>query len=355
MDIGRLARDCGGRSRGDGMRRWARWGLRGTAALVVLFTAAWGALALWFRLPGEEATRMTGAVLFAVAGGLAIIAILRGQWRAPGLYAVAFLVLMGWWSTIRPSHDRNWDPVAGRMPELIIDGDRLEVRNLRDFAWRTESDFTPTWTNRTYDLSKVEGVDVFLSYWMGPAIAHLIVSFPFTDQPPLAFSIEIRREQGEQFSALAGFFKQFELIIIAADERDIIRLRTNVWKEDVRLYRLSVGVPKARAAIEAYAAEIAALKAEPQWYDTLGGNCTTIVFRLARSLWPELRLDWRIILSGHLPSYLHEIGAVDTSMPLAELMERAKVSARGQASDDANGVALPDFSARIREGVPLPR
>jgi hypothetical protein len=329
--------------------------LRGTAALVVLFTAAWGALALWFRLPGEEAWRMTGAVLFAVAGALAIFAILRGQWRAPGLYAVAFLVLMGWWSTIRPSHDRNWDPVAERMPELIIDGDRLEVRNLRDFAWRTESDFTPTWTNRTYDLSKVEGVDVFLSYWMGPAIAHLIVSFPFADQPPLAFSIEIRREQGEQFSALAGFFKQFELIIIAADERDIIRLRTNVWKEDVRLYRLSVGVPKARAAIEAYAAEIAALKAQPQWYDTLGGNCTTIVFRLARSLWPDLRLDWRIILSGHLPSYLHEIGAVDTSMPLAELMERAKVSAKGQASDDAQGVALPDFSARIREGVPLPR
>ena len=337
------------------MRRVARWGFRGVAALVVLAVTAWGALALWFRLPGDEAWRMTGAVLFAVAGLLALLSVMRGHWRAPLLYGLAFVVLLGWWSTIQPSHQRDWAAVAERLPELVIDGDRLEVRNLRDFAWRSDSDFTPRWIDRTYDLSKVEGVDLFFSYWMGPAIAHVIVSFPFADAPPLAFSIEIRREKGEDYSALAGFFKQYELAVLAADERDIVRLRTNVWKEDVRLYRLSVGVPKARALIEAYAAEIAALQAQPAWYDTLGGNCTTIAFRLARSLWPELRLDWRVALSGYAPAYAYELGAVDTSLPFAELAERAKVSAKGQASDDAGGEPLSDFSARIREGVPRPQ
>ena len=169
------------------------------------------------------------------------------------------------------------------------------------------------------------------------------------DQPPLAFSIEIRRERGESYSALAGFFKSYELAIVVADERDIIRLRTDVWDEDVRLYRLGVGREKARQLLLAYVAEINALAARPRWYHTLTDNCTTVAFRMARSLWPDLKPDWRILVSGRAPEFAYAIGAVETRIPFAELQQKAAISqkALGLRAD-------ADFSAAIRDGVPRP-
>lgn len=329
--------------------RFLVWSSRIGISLVLLGAGVWGALALYYRLPQEENLRIAAGALFALAGFFAAIGALRGRWLGLLVFGLGFTVLIGWWTTIQPSNDRNWAPIVARQPALAIVNDQLIVRNLRNFAWRSETDFTPRWEDRIYDLNKIEGVDLFFSYWAGPTIAHVIVSFTFTNAPPLAFSIEIRREQGEDYSAIAGFFKNYELFILAADERDVIRLRTNVWKEDVRLYRLGVSREKARALIAGYVDEINALSVAPRWYDTLGANCTTIAFRLAQALWPNLKLDWRILASGHGPDYAYDIGAVDTRLPLAELKEKAKVTPKGQAAGDR-----PDFSTLIREGVPRP-
>jgi hypothetical protein len=239
--------------------------------------------------------------------------------------------------------------VARHLPQITVEGGRAHVRNVRHFDWRTEKDFTETWDERSIDLARIRGVDLFLSYWTGPAIAHLILSFDIEDDQPLAFSIEIRREVGEEYSAIAGFFKQYELAVLAADERDIVRLRTDVWREDVRLYRLRTTPEKAREWFLAMAREVGRLNERPAFYNTLGGNCTTLAFRLARTIWPDMRPDWRVLLSGYLPDYLYELGSIDTRMPFEELKAKAAISEKARAIGGG-----PDFSARIREGVPKP-
>lgn len=322
---------------------------RGMAALAVLGMTAWGTLALYYQIPLADEPKLAVAAPFAILGALAALRILWGAWRLGSVFAIAFTLVLGWWLTIVPSNDRDWEPYLAKQPAMAIVNGQLLVRNLRNVTWRAANDYTLRWEDRLYDLAKVEGVDLFFSYWTGPAIAHVIVSFPFADQPPLAFSIEIRREKGERYSPLAGFFKRYELMIVAADERDIVRLRTNVWQEDVRLYRLGVSREKARALLAAYAEEVNTLSVAPRWYDTLGANCTVLAFRLAQTLWPDLRFDWRVLLPGYGPDYAYEIGAVDTRLPLAELKEKARVTGKGQAAGDR-----ADFSARLREGVPRP-
>lgn len=321
--------------------------------LVILGATAWGSGLLLFRLTGV--TAQIAAIGFGIAGLAGAIGLWTGAVRLPLSYAVLFVGLLGWWSGFAPSHDRNWIPELARLPSIAREGDTLTVSNLRNFNWRTESDYDQHWETRRYDLSKVEGIDLFLSYWSGEAIAHLLVSFPFADQPPLTFSIEVRREKGEEWSALAGFFRSYEMAYVAAPERDLVGLRSHARKEDVRLFRLAATPERARDVLLAYVADINKLAAQPRWYNTLTTNCTTVVFRLVDTVAPgwkvSLPLDPRVLLSGFLPGYLQRIGAVRTDMPLEELVRQARIGekARAVSLDD------PEFSKKIREGVPTAR
>ena len=137
------------------------------------------------------------------------------------------------------------------------------------FTWRSDADFDPVWEDRTYALSHVTDVDLLMSYWMGEAIAHTIVSFGFDDGSRLAFSIETRKERHEQFSSIAGFFKQYELAIVAADERDVVRVRSNIRGEDVRIYRLRMSPENAQILLREYLAKANELAATPRFYNTL--------------------------------------------------------------------------------------
>lgn len=344
------------------MGRRATAALMAIASLVIVAAALWGALALWHRAPagGALAALHLAVMLGAVIWLWRLSPPLQAGWPALLVAAASFGAIAIWWSGIAPSGLRDWAAPLARTPRAIIEGDRLTVSDVRNFAWRKaaggagdgsgEEAAEERWETRSYDLVKASGVDLFFSYWTGPLIAHVIVSITFDDAPPLAFSIEIRRERGESYSALAGFFKSYELAIVAADERDIVRLRTDIWQEDVRLYRLTVGREKARALLTAYAREMNALANAPRWYDTFGANCTTVAFRLARELWPGLPFDWRILLPGKGPDYAWEIGALRQDVPLDELKRQAAISQKARA--------LPpgaDFSAGIREGVPGPR
>ncbi len=321
--------------------------------LVILGATAWGSGLLLFRLTGI--TAQIAAIGFGIAGLAGAIGLWTGAVRLPLSYAVLFVGLLSWWSGFAPSHDRNWIPELARLPSIAREGETLTVSNLRNFNWRTESDYDQHWETRRYDLSKVEGIDLFLSYWSGEAIAHLLVSFPFADQPPLTFSIEVRREKGEEWSALAGFFRSYEMAYVAAPERDLIGLRSHARKEDVRLFRLAATPARARDVLLAYVDDVNRLAAQPRWYNTLTTNCTTVVFRLVGSVAPgwtfSLPLDPRVLLSGFLPGYLQRIGAVRTDISLEELVRQARIGekARAVSLDD------PDFSKKIREGVPTAR
>lgn len=324
--------------------------LRILATLLLLAVAVWGGGLLIFRVPG--AIGIVGAAGFSIAAFAGLWGVWTQDLRLVLSFTVVFLGLLGWWQGLKPSHQRDWIPELARLPEIAREGDILTVSNLRNFRWRTEEDYDPRWESRRYDLLKLTGADLFLSYWSGETVAHLLLSFTFSDSTPLTISIEIRRETGEEYSALAGFFRSYEMAYVAADERDLIGLRTHARKEDTRLFRLAATPQQARDVLLAYVADINRLAKEPRWYNTLTTNCTTVVYELVSSVAPQwtfsLPLDPRVLLSGYLPGYLRDIGAVRRDLPLAELVQRGRIgeAARKLPLDD------PDFSVKIREGVP---
>lgn len=321
--------------------------------LVVLGAAGWGAGLLVFRLPG--AIGIAGAVGFGLAGLAGAIGLWTGAPRLPLAFAMLFVGLLGWWGNLKPSHERNWIPELARLPQMSVADGRLTVTNLRHFTWRTESDYDQRWETRGYDLSRIQGADLFLSYWSGEAIAHLLVSFTFADSPPLTMSIEVRREQGEEWSALAGFFRSYEMAYVAADERDLIGLRTQARGEDTRLFRLAATPQQARDLLLAYAEDINRLAQTPRWYNTLTTNCTTVVYHLVGQVAPgwkfSLPLDPRVLLSGYLAGYLKDIGAIRQDLPLDELVKLGRIGEKARSLPPDS----PEFSRAIREGVPTAR
>jgi hypothetical protein len=320
-------------------------------AVVMIATAGWGALALYYSGPQTPFQQVGLAGGFSLAALLAIAALAsrRWRWRALSAYLLLFAALVTWWLGIEPSNDRDWQPDVARLAYATIDGDMVTVHNIRNFAYRSETDYTPAWYDKTYDLSKLEGVDLVAVYWMGPAIAHTLVSFAFAGGDHLAISIETRKEKGEDYSTIKGFFRQYELYYVVADERDVIRLRTNYRHdppEDVYVYRTQGPIENGRRLFLEYVRQMNALKASPDFYNTLVNNCTTDIWVNSRVNTTRMPFSWKILASGYVPEYLYESGRLDTSVPFPELQRRAHVNARAQAADTAT-----DFSRRIREAA----
>lgn len=318
-------------------------------AIGMVLVGIWWSVAVWYQSTLEPwRSVLSGATaLFALACVLALASRLR--WIGLGAFAGCFALFLGWWATISPTNNRDWAPDVARPVTATVDGDRIVISNVRNFNWRSDTDFDQVWEQKTYRLSQVTDVDLIMSYWMGEAIAHTIVSFGFDDGERLAFSIETRKERHESYSSVAGFFKQYELAIVAADERDVVRVRSNVRHEDVRLYRLRVTPGDAQRLLLVYLREANDLAREPQFYNTLTSNCTTLVFDIARVIHPGLPMDVRVILAGYLPNYAYDVGATDTSISFEKLRELSHIDAKAAPADGD-----PDFSARIRDGVPRP-
>jgi hypothetical protein len=320
------------------------------ALLCVALVSAWSALALWFRLPGPEWARGVAAGLFAILGAVTAVALFtRRRWPALAAFALAFGALLIWWSTITPPADGDWAPDVARQTTGTVEGDTLTLSDVREFEWKSDDDFTDRWSKRSYDLSKIKTLDLFLAYWAGPEMAHVIISFGFEDGDYLAWSVEVRREKNGEFSPIADAFKSHTLVYLATTERDSVRLRSNVRHEDVRLYRLNTPPEQARVLLLQYVAEATALAKHPKFYNSITANCATVVFKIVRAAGGTLPFDWRLIVNGFLPGYLYDQRVVVTTMPLNELMERARINRQAAAADQS-----PDFSRLIRVGVPSP-
>ena len=321
------------------------------SVLIVAPLSAWTAAAFWFRLPLPQWARAVACGLAALAALATIVALFtRARWRALLLFALAFAGAIVWWSSIRPPADGDWAPDVARQTTGMLSGDLLKLSDVRDFDWKTDADFTERWSERSYDLSRLRGLDLFLSYWAGPQMAHLIMSFGFDDGQELAWSIEVKRPKTGQYSPVADAFKTDTLVYLATTERNSVRLRANVRGEDVRLYRLRASPEAARALLLQYVAEANDLKQKPAFYNSITTNCTTAVAKLIRAAGGALPLDWRLVLNGYLPGYLYDRRAVVTTIPLSELTALARVDERARAADQS-----PDFSRLIRVGVPSPQ
>jgi hypothetical protein len=290
----------------------------------------------------------------AAAFGLATAAVFLGlshRRRTLLGFVLVWGALVGWWSTIAPSNDRDWQPDVAVLASATVEGDRVTLHNIRNNEYRTDTDFTPRYYDKTFDLRRMESMDLISSYWAGNAIAHLFVSFGFGGQDYVAISEETRKAQTQDYSTLAGFFKQYTLINVVADERDVMRLRTTFRQphEQVYLYRLRLTPAEVRRLFLDYVQGINRLATHPEFYNTLTTNCTTTILFHARAAGGTARYNWKILFSGYAPEYVYEVGRLDTRLPFAELKQLSHINARAQAADDA-----PDFSQRIRAGLPMP-
>lgn len=316
--------------------------------LVALVIVAWGAGALHFAGPGGGRVPDVLALVW-VAGTLTILFVVRPFGRALLAFGLATAVLLGWWSTVLPRNDRNWSADVARPPWGRVQDDVLTLHNVRNFDYRSETDWTERWETRTYDLAKLEGVDLFLSYWGSPAIAHTIMSWRFADGQHLAISIELRKEVGEVYSPIAGFFRHYELYYVAADERDLVRLRTNYRGENVWLYPLRTPVRRAREVLLDYVRRMNDLVEEPAFYNTLTQNCTTTIRTHILHIGGTMPLDYRLLANGYSDTLLYENEAIDTSRPFEVVRASSQIDARAKAADQDAA-----FSARIREGIVVP-
>ena len=258
------------------------------------------------------------------------------------------IVLIGWLA-LPPSNDRNWQPDVAVLPYSTVQGDAITVHNIRNCDYRTETDYTVRYYDKTFELSKLRSFDLFLSDWGLKTIVHTLVSFGFEDGSFLCISIETRKEVGEEYSNLKGFFRQYELTYVVGDERDLIRLRTNYRKgETVYLYRLiGSSTEVARQIFLDYLRCINGLKAQPEWYNALTGNCTTEIRGHTRPYAGKVSWDWRILANGYIDEMAYEVGVLDRSLPFEVLKPKSIINAKAVAADQD-----PAFSKRIREGLP---
>lgn len=319
---------------------------KGVSSLLLALTWAWGCTALF--LSGPEPGWLQLALTISFAASLPLVFLwTRSFIKGLPLCLLLFGLLLGWWNTLQPATNKDWAADVARISYGEIQENNLTMYNVRNFSYIGEEIETERWETREYPLEQLKGLDIFLSYWASDHIAHTILSWGFGDGQHLAISIETRKDTSQEYSAVKGFFKQFELSYVAAKEQDIIMLRTNYRKERVYLYPLNVSPQTARRLLESYLMEMNMLVDNPEFYNALSRNCTTTIHLHANAITPNSTpLDWRLIASGHLDELLYEREMVSQRLPFSELRRRSRIDLRMQEH------GTEDFSSTIRTLIP---
>ena len=322
-----------------------RWLTKGIWFLCQALLVAWATLAIYYSNLPWPSLRLGLALAFAAFAMWALW--LSRQRRMSVAFIVLFLGVVVWWISISPSHHRPWRPEVAVMPRAMIDGDRVRITGVRNFDYRSRNDFTVRYEEREVRLSHLTGLDFYVSYWSEGLVGHTFLSFIFDDAPPLSISIETRPEVGEGFAPIASLFKQFELIYVVGEERDLVGVRANHRREAIYLYHLNTAPENARRLLLIYLERINELADRPEFYHLLSNNCTINIVRYANAAGRVGRFDIRHLFNGLIDSYLYHAGWLDTTLPYEELRRRSQINEAAQAADGA-----PDFSERIRASLP---
>ncbi len=324
-----------------------RFLLRALKALFISLLIVWSSLAVHFsNLPWPTVRTALGVILFLWSVWAVWISHDRRMHKALG---VVFLLVVIWFTSIRPSQDRPWRPEVAVLPRAEVNGDTVKLMNVRNFEFRSRDDFTPRYEERTVSISHLTSVDLFISYWSIGPVGHTFLSFNFDNAPPVSISIETRPEVGESFAPVSSLFKQFELIYIVGDERDLVGVRTHHRNEAVFLYPLRVSRTAAQDLFRVYLKRINQLYERPEWYHLLSNSCTVNIIRYANAIGRTGGWDFRHLLNGWIDRYLFSVGQVasDANIGFHEFRKRSQIN-------DAAKAAKPgqDFSKAIRANLP---
>ena len=322
------------------------WLWSGLVFLLRFLLLAWATLALyWSDLPWAW-LRLALAIGFLAFGIYALW--LKRTLRTYLVFTALFLGVVALYRSIQPSFDRPWQTEVAVLPEVFRDGDRVLLKNFRNFDYRSTTDFTPHYESREVLLSHLTSLDFYISYWIPGPIAHTFVTFNFDNVPPVCISIEARRQIGQGFDPLSSLFKQFGLIYVVGDERDIVRVRTNYRHEDVYLYHIETSPENVRKLFLVYLDRINEIASRPEFYHLLSNSCTINIVRYARSTGKLQGLDIRFLLNGYSDRGLYRAGLLNPTLSFAELRRRAFINSLAQAAGDS-----ADFSERIRASLPV--
>jgi hypothetical protein len=306
---------------------------------------SWGGLAIYYSNLPWIAVRISLSIVFTLFGIWVLW--FAHKPRMLMLFTALYIGLLVWWSSILPSHDRPWRPEVAVMPRAFISGDKVRFTGVRNFDYRSRNDFTVRYEEREVSLSHLVGVDLYISYWMPGPIGHTFLSFIFDNAPPVSISIETRPEIGEGFSPIASLFKQFELIYVVGDERDLVRVRTNYRGEATYLYHIKISPENVRKLFLIYLKRINQLADKPEFYNLLSNSCTINIIRYANAAGRKGRTDFRHYLNGWIDGYLYAKGWLNTILPFEELRRRSLINEAAQAADKSR-----HFSQRIRISLP---
>ena len=321
------------------VRRSRLWWVPATAL------AFWLGLALGARLPGTMAVALSAGV--AIGAGILVLLAWRPNPAVVGFLVTALLVFTVGYVAQHPSNHGHWSPDVALPPSGTFRGDQLVIRQYRDCHYRTVDDFDVRYETRTFDLQRLQGLDLFLMAMGSRHMAHPMLSFDFGQGERLVLSIEFRRGPGETFDPARGLFRRWPLCIVAGSERDLVRVRTNLRMESVRLYHLNASLPVVKEILRDYVLRMNRLTSTPEWYNSLTDNCTTAILSQVRRDAMNLPWSWKFILSGHMDEVLYDRGILPRSLPLETLRARSVISSKARLADQD-----PEFSTRIREGLP---
>ena len=317
-------------------------------SLGVVLCAMFAAGVIWYQGPSVVALRVLLVVAWLGLSATSLVLYIRG-YRAIVLlaFAVPFAGLVAWFASIEARNDRVWSPEMAQTVTYVAKGNSIVISNVRNFHWTGPATAEPLWEKRTYDLSTLAHVDVLSLYWKGPGIAHTYFSFVWQSGEALSISVEIRKEKDEAYSPVGGFFKAYELAVLAGDERDFYGWRVFFPKEDLQLFRTRADPTQARTLLLALLDNANEVAATPVFYNTLLENCTTEVWMLTAAMGKGAPVDWRVLASGYLPDFLHDQGILETMDPVAGLRNRGHVLPAAKAALD-RGLSGADFSSAIR-------
>jgi len=261
------------------------------------------------------------------------------DWGLPKFADIGQLPLM------QPSNDRDWSPDQAVLARADFQGDQVTVHNIRNCTYRTAEDYTVDYYDKTFDLGTLDSVDfIVVPLPELPGVAHTMLSFGFGGRDYLAVSVEIRKEKGESYNPIKGILRQYELMYVVGDERDLIKLRTDCYLYDVYAYRARATPAQVRALFKDVMDRVNKLVEEPEFYDTIANNCTSNIAQHVNRLAPgKIPYDYRVLLPGYSDRLAYDLGLLETDVSFEETKRRARVNQLAYVYHDS-----PDFSAEIR-------
>lgn len=328
--------------------------------ILYLMVALWACLALWVHLPLGNATYLIIFFTFilAILSIHQIKSIYQLSWITPTNIRILFWLMIAmvfvWFMMMTPSNNRAWQDEFRHQFTHHKQGDMISIHHVRNFHWHDDG-YTEQWETRNYDMRQLKYLDMISTTWGSDDIAHIMLSFGFENDngniDRLVLSVEARKETHEDFSTIGGFFRLYDLSIIAGDEMDLIYTRTNIRNEQVSIYPINYPQDKIKQLFLTYLNYGQTLYDTPRFYHSLISNCTTVIYDMIKGF-DKIPMDYRIVVSGRLSSYLYEHGAIDNTHPLDVWRTHAHANPKVAHLGKNSHVSSSEFSQLIRQGLP---